>query len=342
MTARNWCFTLNNYSDKQLADLSNVEFLDKRIKGIVFQQEVGQTGTPHIQGYVELTTPVRIKQARKILPGCGGAHFERRLGTRSQAIAYCSKEETKVPGTETQIWGTCKVVDHMPGQGKRTDIEDALHALRAAECMGDLWDTHGPVFVKYPRGMANAQMHYAPGRDPETRVQVHVHWGDAGSGKSFHVRERYANRSYYAPTVGKDGRQWYDGYEGQEVLVFEDYDQYCCMSFPQWKRLCDDGEFSLPTKGGFLKCAATLIVFTSNEPPCNWYKQLEGQHRIAFNRRIHHIFHWKMYEGNRPKPPKYAVLTDGDLDGIVNEPAEAADVRENIRALNNEWFGQRE
>ena len=58
---RRWVFTLNNYTvDEELeltATLSNGAF----IRFACYSHEVGESGTPHLQGYVAFLTPQRFR-----------------------------------------------------------------------------------------------------------------------------------------------------------------------------------------------------------------------------------------------------------------------------------------
>lgn len=86
--ARKWCFTWNNYP----SDWQNI--LVPGIQGSSLfgcQPEVGENGTPHIQGWVEFKTklrPLSLKLPKEI-------HWEKMKGTISDSIEYCSKSETK-------------------------------------------------------------------------------------------------------------------------------------------------------------------------------------------------------------------------------------------------------
>ena len=59
MTSRNWCFTLNNFTPEEAEEIKNSK---EWIKLIVYQVEEGETGTPHLQGYIETTGAVRISK----------------------------------------------------------------------------------------------------------------------------------------------------------------------------------------------------------------------------------------------------------------------------------------
>lgn len=72
---RNFCFTLNNPTlspDELVTKLSD----DARVRYAIFQHERGATGTPHYQGYVELTKQLRFATAKNIING--NPHIEKR------------------------------------------------------------------------------------------------------------------------------------------------------------------------------------------------------------------------------------------------------------------------
>ncbi len=83
---KRWCFTLNNpvlgylYYERLVKDV--------RLHRFIFGYECGQSGTHHLQGYVEFHNPVRFTVVQVLLP----AHWESAKGTASQNYRYCAKE----------------------------------------------------------------------------------------------------------------------------------------------------------------------------------------------------------------------------------------------------------
>lgn len=83
-----WCFTINNYSDDDCARLRDLAL---RSKYLVFGREVGENGTPHLQGFIIFRTPTRFNTAKRSIGD--NSHIEQALGTTKQASEYCKKED---------------------------------------------------------------------------------------------------------------------------------------------------------------------------------------------------------------------------------------------------------
>lgn len=59
-----WCFTFNNYPKTAPSELENI--LKKECIKYVFQEETGEEGTPHLQGYIHLKKKKRLSELKKI------------------------------------------------------------------------------------------------------------------------------------------------------------------------------------------------------------------------------------------------------------------------------------
>jgi len=90
---KHYCFTFNNYKDFGLNGDKVLQNLQKFSKKIIFQEEVGASGTPHLQGYVELLAKKRITALKKIIHNT--VHWEI-CRDIDASIEYCQKGETRV------------------------------------------------------------------------------------------------------------------------------------------------------------------------------------------------------------------------------------------------------
>lgn len=83
---RSYCFTLNNPQFNELTHmLENIE-----ANYWCFGFETGQSGTKHLQGYVQYSNPTEFNSAKSQISA--RAHLEPAKGTPSQNRTYCSKD----------------------------------------------------------------------------------------------------------------------------------------------------------------------------------------------------------------------------------------------------------
>ena len=82
-----WVYTINNY-ERDLnvrGQLSNTDF---KVKRSVWGYEVGDDGTRHIQGYVEISRSVRLCFVKRIFPT---AHWDAARKGALENFDYCTK-----------------------------------------------------------------------------------------------------------------------------------------------------------------------------------------------------------------------------------------------------------
>lgn len=82
------------------------------------------------------------------------------------------------------------------------------------------------------------------------------------------------------PVIAKDGALWFEGYEGEEVVLFDDYRGE--TGFSEMLRLTHEHRSKVNVKGGSATVNPACVVFTSNEPYTLWWK---GQNKEPFSER---------------------------------------------------------
>lgn len=246
--SRSFCFTKNNPTNNELPEHPDIRYL-------IWQSERGDSGTLHIQGYVELSTPWRISKAITWLPG---AHFEIRRGTREQARDYCRKEDSRVDGPfERGTW-------EAGGSGKRNDLMEVKRKLDNNTPMQEVWDEHFETTLRFYKGFNEYKKIKTPHRSWKTEVTVY--WGRTGTGKSRKCQELEPN-AYW-----KTRDEWWDGYEGHEAIILDDF--YGWLPWDLLLRLLDRYPLDLNAKGGGRRCVAKRIYITSNKSPEEWYPNI--------------------------------------------------------------------
>ena len=131
---RNFCFTVNNYTDSQIKGLDNYN-----CNYLVYGLEIGKLGTPHIQGYIEFTHPKTISAFNKGLiakKAVSGLIVNHAMGHLKQASGYCKKGESPdrcdmTPGNEYYFDNPGKNYKGnefgiISQQGLRTDIKECI------------------------------------------------------------------------------------------------------------------------------------------------------------------------------------------------------------------------
>ena len=82
---RNWVFTVNNYGATDIQIFGEVE-----CRFVCYGKEVGESGTPHLQGLIIFDKRGKtLAGLKKVHPT---AHWEPMKGTIDQAYAYCVKD----------------------------------------------------------------------------------------------------------------------------------------------------------------------------------------------------------------------------------------------------------
>lgn len=231
---RNWVYTLNNYTEDEIKTTKDVE---SRYSCMGF--EVGDQGTPHLQGCLVFRQPKTLVHLRKVLPR---AHWEPMRGTPKEASDYCKKD------------GTFFESGDLPAQGKRTDIDKAIATLKASGYKRVAED-HPREFVKYHRGFKELELALST---PYTHPTVRGIWiyGPPGTGKS-HAARNFSDDIYI-----KSQNKWFDGYSGQSVILLDDLDSDCLHH--HLKIWTDRYSCTGETKGGTVQLKHRLFVITSN------------------------------------------------------------------------------
>lgn len=259
--ARAYCFTINNYSGE---DEQNVLELANSSKYIICGREMGEGGTPHLQGYVYFSSPISFTSMKKKLPR---AHIEQSKGTPQDNKKYCSKQ-SDILIEQGEI----------PKQGARTDIERTIEQLEGGENMR--------AVVKTARSMQSikvAEVYLKYHEEPRTwKPEVRWYYGSTGSGKTRAAREWLGDDVYTA----LDSIKWFEGYDKHESVLIDDFRKDFCK-FHQLLKLLDRYEYRVETKGGSRQFLAKKIAVTAPYPPDEIYNTREDVKQLL--RRIDEI-----------------------------------------------------
>ena len=234
----NWCFTLNNYSDEEYERLQGLD-----CRYIVLGKEVGLFGTPHIQGFVVMHKAVRMSAMKKVNLR---AHWESARGSAQQAAEYCKKDG--------DYWekGDCPLQ-----QGASEVVRWESSKTMARE--GKIDDIPADIYIRYYRTLKEiAKDHMVQPPDAEDVTGVWI-YGAPGVGKSRKARIDYP-KAYL-----KMQNKWWDGYQGEEFVILDDFDSKELGH--HLKIWADRYAFLAETKGGAVAIRPKKFVITSNYAP---------------------------------------------------------------------------
>lgn len=249
-------FTINNWSEQDLALLQEVTKSDD-VVGVAYQAEVGASGTPHLQGTISYKVPKRISQMKKWHPT---AHFDQRKGTRSQAVQYCTKDDTRLEGF-TPV-NTFKDDE----SGKRTDLEECKALLDAGKSLLHLAEEHFGQWCRYRNSFREYKEMRRPGRNFQTWV-IYIS-GPTGTGKNqwidyFLAGHGYTQSDVCVQTSSQCTTDYItQAYADQEVFVMEEYQGK--LSFGLLLAMCGDQPCYPPVKGGQRNFCPKWLIINSN------------------------------------------------------------------------------
>lgn len=270
---RHIVFTWNSYPDEHEDLLRGID----EISYCVYQEETGESGNKHLQGYIELSKQMSLRKIAGMFPW----HIEPRKGTQAQAIAYCTKEDTRTGQTFT--WGEPKK------QGKRSDIARAYEMVRLGKRERDIAEEVPVVHAKYHRGIERYRSLVDYDQTKEFRVvQVSVFWGAPGTGKTRRAVDESNDEGYFILGKGSGDRVWWDGYQGEKNLIIDDF--YGWIKYSDMLNVLDGYQYRAEVKGGFKYAKWTNVYITSNKSPQDWYPNVEDTG--ALMRRIDDTIHF--------------------------------------------------
>lgn len=267
--ARNYCFTLNNYTEDNIEELLEEVGPNDLISYIIFQEEIAPgTGTKHLQGYMELTK-AKSMRALKTSLAMPAIHLEVRGGSQRQAIDYCKKADSRAPDGEQWEAGRPK---RLPGNG-------AISLIISGATMREVAEEFPNEYVRHHQGFMALKLIRAEKRD--WAMDVHIYFGATGTGKSYKAYHDYPG-AYTVPWPSKRGTWWWPHYEGQETVILDEFRHQ--ISFTIMLQLLDRYSFKVQAKGSHHEFNSKRLVFTTNIDPYEWYPKV--QDREPFMRRL--------------------------------------------------------
>lgn len=273
---RCFLFTWNNY------DESSIEYLRSEIvpksKYVIWGKEIApNTGTPHLQGFVQFPNQKSVGACIKLFPG---NHI-----TPVTVDNGCAKYSTKDGDYEEH-----GVRPMTPKEKGAREIERWERTRNLAKA-GTIEEVDADIYLRMYRTLKEIAKDHMPDVDSIPELENEWIYGVSGSGKTRGVLERYPEA--YLKTCNK----WWDGYQGEETVLIDDIDETHKCLVHHLKIWGDHKPFLAETKGGMKKIRPKRIICTSNVPLS---EMAEHPHLEALKRRYKEV----EMNGNEIEPPK--------------------------------------
>lgn len=248
--SRSWVFTVNNWTEVQLDNLKELASDDKECVYTVIGKEVGESGTPHLQGCITFKSPKRRAAVSKLIPSA----FVDRARSVAHARAYCTKEDDDA------------FVQDNRKQGARTDLQIAVDMV-ATQGVLMIVEQDPAMFVRYHAGFEKLEARLQKPRDPNAPPEIWWLFGPTGVGKSRFVHEREADL-----WVAMASHKWWEGYDQQEAILIDD--MRCNYApFNELLKILDRYPYKAERKGSYVQVNSKRIYITSQFPPHKVYNR---------------------------------------------------------------------
>lgn len=273
-SAKNYCFTINNYTDEEYSGI--LCSLRSKSKYFIIGKEIGDSGTPHLQGYCSLRESHTLLQLKNGLSSRG--HFEIAKGGGAHNRIYCSKggdfvEEGSCPG------GTTVRKEKKDRDQLATEWRRAMERGRPG--LVEFADTNPGVYWWSRHTLLRNSLGHAPAV-PRPDIRVRWIYGAPGVGKS-----RFAHEELPEAYIKEPRTKWWTGYLLEKDCIIDDFGpkgidiNHLLRWFDRYKCLVE-------TKGDMVPLYVNNFIVTSNFHPESVFAE-NGDHHPqtpALMRRI--------------------------------------------------------
>lgn len=292
---RHWTGTLNNWSEAEYG-MAKAAIVENCTWGIICKEIGKKKGQPHLHIGMSFPNARTMNGVKRLLGSNRWAKMYKVISTCEKYRTYCMKDG--------DYWehGTCPV-----GQGTRQDLGQVREWIQQGET--DQW------IVEHVANMQ--QVSYLKTlRTYETRDKVKptVYWfyGVSGSGKS-HDAEHFDEEK--TTWINHGDYKWFDGYEGQEIAIFDELRASQCQ-FTWMLRLLDKYRLKVKVHHGFVDWTPKTIIITTNKRPEELWADRTGEEEFQLLRRIDVIREYtERFAGDEVRLPQ-----EQDQDGNIKYP----------------------
>ncbi len=309
MTARHFFLTFNYGNETEVTlwdamsihdDIKNMSegMVGDEVRYVCGGMEKGDAGNWHTHIYIQLNKSVRPTAIKKMFEPyfapnvicCDGSDDECEDYVRKDGDKHADKKHTQVPDTIFTKGTRGKM--GKANKGKRNELLVLENLLKQNKSERAICDDHFPLWARNFKIIDRYNVLHPPVREQAPAVEVHV--GAPGTGKTRSVFDNNPVRDIFNVPRAQ-GTVWFDGYCPREstVCLFDDF--YGWAPYDFLLRVTDRYPLNVQVKNGFRPFVCPKIVFTSNKPPMEWYRELVEKGKVDFGAFLRRVTRWVAY-----------------------------------------------
>lgn len=271
-SGRNFLFTLNEVEKwDELRDY--IKSFKSFQYGIATLEKAPTTGHKHIHFYVQFKQPVKLLKEKT-----ANARIDKCFGSAQKNIDYVRK--TKEPEKRGEI-----IFEEGEPKHKGGPTIKEIKEMPKEEREGL------PGFYYNIVNKVNAEeQKMLKGSDMYKEMKVHWYWGDSGLGKTRRAYKEIGDRLFNE--VKFDGNFWHGATEQATIALYDDF-RDGDMRPRELINFIDYNRHIMNVKGGSIRNNYTEIYITSIQSPEEIYKNVEGEPRRQWLRRLTEIIHFE-------------------------------------------------
>ncbi len=279
--SRHWCFTINNPVPDDAIDILLTDY-------IIISHEIGDDGTPHLQGYIIFNKIKRLTQVKKLMPR---AHLEIKFkdSTPKQASHYCKK-----PVLGCKCIHCIKAKDYVSSYLEygilpvNTTSHNIWEQAKQSAIEGNFDEIPANMLIRYYHSFKRIHQD-----NPIQQYNLIIHdniwvYAPTGYGKSYYARKKYPD--FYPKSPNK----WFVGYQNQDTILCDDFAPTQCKYLHYYLKIWSDiYPFLAETKGGGMLIRPKHIVLTSQYTIQESFEDQRTIDAISRRFRVKYLKHWQ-------------------------------------------------
>ena len=287
--SRKWLVTINNPVEKGM-EHNAIKAQLQLFKNCVYwcmSDEIGKDGgTYHTHIFICCSGAVRFSTLKKRF---NGAHFDVCKGTAIDNKNYVfkegkwsntEKEDTRVDGTQEE-WGDCPV----ERQGQRNDISDLYAMIKEGLTNYEIIESNPQYMLNLDKIERARQTVLEERFKNEWRdLTVTYIYGTTGAGKTRSVMDKYGYSNVFRVT---DYEHPFDGYKGQDVIVFEEFRS--SLRIDDMLKYLDGYPVEIPCRYANKIACFTKVYIISNIALAEQYPNVQKEQTETWNALLRRI-----------------------------------------------------